>query len=115
MRYIVVPESQSLVVGGKEVRYGIDQLNAEFVLTKPVWRESAANLELLSEVLEKFAGRQPGDVVALTDEAFEIYSRLATLRGVEIQNPAVVVELTALMRPILRATNEPPGSPPRKP
>ena len=113
MRHIQIPEPVTLVTvfdaNGVNVIYTMELLNRQNVWNSPRWRDEN-KLDMCFRIADKFKGTKytPGSWVSLTDEEYEAYAPLATLKGEKL-NPEMALELMQVMRPIVSAPHELPG------
>ena len=113
MRHIQIPEPVTLLTvfdeNKKNVIYDIKLLNKANVWSSPRWRDEN-KLDMLFRIVDKFSATKyvPGSWVSLTDEEYEIYSQLATLKGEKL-NPEMALEVMQIMKPILSAPHELPA------
>ena len=111
MRYLIIPEPVEIVAvqrDGRALIYSNRDFHQEYVWPAPEWRDGTRDAaERFAACYSKIHAAKPGDVVGLTDEEYETYSPIATMRGKPIP-PPLAVEFNQLMRPILLATKERP-------
>lgn len=114
MRYFVIPPAVKMTVatGQPEVEFSFQQFLDECVWPDPAWRTRAAQCAFY-DCQEKLADATPGALVELTDEQFEIFEPIATLRGRALPNGGNMARrIGRLIRPILQARTTRPGDPP---
>jgi len=116
MRYIVIPPKQVLdAVINKQTKqpisYGLHDFLQEYCWGQPGWRDGGeASMKACDRIFVAFNNKQnEGDVVALTDEDYEVFKPIATLKGKPIP-PAFAIQFNRLMLPIVSASTEPPKS-----
>ena len=111
MRYFTIPASEMIVDSeGHKKDYGWKELHEEVVLTHEEWRSGSADvLKAYDEVEQKCTGVVGGDAVGLTDETYEIYVPILTLRGQKI-SMRIARAFNRLVRPVLEASHKPPKS-----
>jgi len=116
MRYIVIPAKQVLdTVVNKETKqpisYGIHDMLQGNCWGQPEWRDGGeTSLNACERIFTAFNEKKnEGDVVALTDEDYEIFKPIATMKGKVIQ-PEFSMQFNRLMMPIIAASTEPPKS-----
>jgi len=112
MRYIRIPQPVRLEgLKGNDGNllapfiYSFGEFLLEHCWTKKEWR-AAGWTEVMLRLVDKFAGRLPGDVVALTDEDFEKFAPIAAMRGVDL-NPLLAIPFSRLILAVNTATSDP--------
>lgn len=105
MKYVTIPPPE--VIGGKPLP--LSQLMDEQVWPNPYWRgaDGVDRSNMLFEVSAKFAGKDEGDVVELTDKEFEALLPLVSMRGQQLA-PAMALPLQRLMRSFFDASTDAP-------
>jgi hypothetical protein len=118
MRHIQIPDPVVLLMvvdeKGNPVLYDLKRLNMANVWNSSKWRDEN-KIEMCMRIADKFEATKyvPGTWVSLTDEEYEAYAPLATLKGEKL-NPEMALDVMKVMKPIISAPHELPGDKPEQ-
>jgi hypothetical protein len=116
MRHIQIPDPVVLLMvvdeKGNPVLYDLKRLNMANVWNSSKWRDEN-KIEMCMRIADKFEATKyvPGTWVSLTDEEYEAYAPLATLKGEKL-NPEMALDVMKVMKPIISAPHELSGDKP---
>jgi hypothetical protein len=108
MKYLTVPAAVEVMNDqGKAVELTFDKFLADQVWPHPVWRLSKDNYDRFVECVGLFKDCKEGDVIELSDGAYEVFAPIASMRNEQLA-PHNLLPLMQLIGAVLKATSEKP-------
>jgi hypothetical protein len=117
MKYIKVPQAVMLPqidLRTKETivrEYRFSDMLEQIVWPHEIWRNgSRDSAEMLIALHAKFHGAEAGDVVELSEQEYEAFAPIVTLKGEKL-NPSIAMEMMTLMNSVICASTVRPEPP----
>jgi hypothetical protein len=109
MRTFEIPPPETVSITNQQTKqrgepeeYSFDRLHMDHVWGHVDWRKTSDAIEARERCVDAIVGKPPGTEVTLTEEDFDIYKPIATLKEMQISGDFSLA-LPRLMRPILGA------------